>query len=77
MPDLCSTTPVEPAALIRNWMEAFGDGLGRSLGTSCGRRFVFLSDFDGRSWDSEMDAGNLLGKANRDGFGFRGVGRAG
>jgi len=46
-------------------MEAFGDGLGRSLGTRCGRRFVFLRDFDGRSWDSKMDAGNLLGKANR------------
>jgi len=36
-----------------------------------------FAGLDGRSWDNKMDAGDLLGKANCDGFGFRGVGRAG
>ena len=48
-----------------------------SLGTSCGRRYVFLRDFDGRWWDNKMQAGDLLGKAHPDGFGFSGVGGAG
>ena len=38
---------------------------------------MFLRDFDGRWWDNKMDAGDLLGKANCDGFDFRGVRRAG
>ena len=36
----------------------------------------FCGDFDGRWWDDKMDAGDLLGKANCDGFGSRGVGGA-
>jgi len=38
---------------------------------------VFLRDFDGRWWDNKMQAGDLLGKAHPDGFGFSGVGGAG